>query len=211
LRWLKKNEINTVLDVGANEGQFALFINKLFPNASVYSFEPIELCYKKLKKLSQSFANIVPFQFALGNVNDRIRFYKNEFTPSSSILKMMEKHRINFPFARKQVIEFINVKRLDDIIETLEIRNNVMVKIDVQGYEDRVIQGGINFLKINTKILIVETSLIKLYLEEPSFNDIYELLFDIGFVFIGILNQLYSPIDGEILQADAIFINKLLK
>lgn len=50
LRWLKEMNIKTVIDIGANEGQFASIIRKLLPESTIYSFEPIPHCYEKLKK-----------------------------------------------------------------------------------------------------------------------------------------------------------------
>lgn len=50
LRWLKEMDIKSVLDIGANEGQFASLIRILLPDATINSFEPIPQCYEKLKK-----------------------------------------------------------------------------------------------------------------------------------------------------------------
>lgn len=70
-----------------------------------------------------------------------------------------------------------------------------------------VIQGGQEIIS-PARILIVETSFRELYLGLRLFGEIYDLLRDMGFTFGGILDQLNSPLDGSVLQADSIFIKK---
>ena len=48
--WLLQANINTVFDIGANVGQFAILIHEVLPTARLYSFEPLENCYEELKK-----------------------------------------------------------------------------------------------------------------------------------------------------------------
>lgn len=81
----------------------------------------------------------------------------------------------------------------------------MLVKIDVQGYEDRVIRGGQRVIS-RAKVLIVETSFQTLYDGQPLFEDIYDTLLKMGFRYIGALWQLRSPLNGSILQADSIFV-----
>src|SRR2546421_123255 len=46
--WLKKSNIQTVVDIGANEGQFARLAAELFPAARILSFEPLPDVYERL-------------------------------------------------------------------------------------------------------------------------------------------------------------------
>ncbi len=208
LTWLEKYQIKTVLDIGANEGQFVLFITKLLGDVKIYSFEPIKECYKELINLIPKVNQLFPQNYALGDKNGTISFNKNEFAPSSSMLHMLDEHVKSFPFASKQTPINVNVKRLDDIIDEFDIEENVLVKIDVQGYEDKVVAGGYEFFMKIPKIVFVETSMIRLYENEPLFDDVYNVFCSLGYKFRGILNQLYRPLDGEILQADAVFIKE---
>ena len=209
LHWLQKYDFNTVIDIGANEGQFAVFINQLFPQADIYSFEPISECCEKIKDISSVNDKIKPFNLALGNSNEKMEIFKNEFTPSSSLLKMTSLHIDNFPFTKNQVKELIEIKRIDDIYPELKIGNNLLVKIDVQGYEMDVLNGGLNFFTELSPLIVVETSFESLYENEPSFHDVYTKLLSLGYSFRGFLDQLYSPKDGSILQGDAIFEKKI--
>lgn len=203
--WLRNIQPKTILDIGANTGQFAKYIHGIFPEAALYSFEPLENCYTQLV---QNFAEVPQFQafnLALGNEGGQAQIYANDYSPSSSILEMEELHKNCFPHTQKQILNSINIVRLDDISSKLEIKKPTLIKIDVQGFEDKVIEGGIVTIKQAT-ILIVEMSVEKLYENQPLFNNIYSLLLNLGFTYKGNYEQLYNPQDGRILQVDGIFM-----
>ena len=206
--WIKEYKFDTILDVGANYGQFAKFINKLFPESNIYSFEPIKECFDKLIPNNPEIINYKVFNYALGDDNTIQEFYKNEFTASSSLLPMEDEHIKNFPFTKNTSIEKVTVKKLDDIYKLLNIGKKVLLKIDVQGFEDKVIDGGISFIKTFSPMLIIETSFVRLYKNESLFEDIYDRLKKLDYYYIGNLDQLFSPLNGAILQGDAIFIKK---
>jgi FkbM family methyltransferase len=203
--WIKNLNIRTVLDVGANIGQFAGEIHAILPEAAIYSFEPLRDCYNLLVEKMSHVPKFRAFDFALGSEALEIEMHRSEFTPSSSILQMGEQHKQAFPFTSKEALEKIAVKRLDDVTRDLDLAENILIKIDVQGFEDRVIAGGLNTIQL-AKLLIVETSFESLYEDQPLFDTIYETLKRMGFAYHGNFSQLLNPMDGKILQADGIFI-----
>ena len=203
--WIKNLNIRTVLDVGANTGQFAAEIHAILPEAAIYSFEPLRDCYGLLVEKMSHVPKFRAFDFALGSEPSEIEMHRHEFTPSSSLLEMGELHKRAFPFTSKEALEKIAVKRLDDVASDLDLAENIMIKIDVQGFEDRVIAGGLKTIQ-TAKLLIVETSFESLYDDQPLFDTIYETLKRMGLAYHGNFGQLLNPIDGNILQADAIFI-----
>jgi hypothetical protein len=71
-----------------------------------------------------------------------------------------------------------------------------------------VIDGGINFIKTFSPMLIIETSFVRLNKNESLFEDIYDCLKKFDYYYLGNLNQLFSPINGAILKGDAIFLKK---
>jgi hypothetical protein len=114
-------------------------------------------------------------------------------------------HKEYFPYTAPECQEIVHVRRLDDYADALEIQGDVLVKLDVQGCEDKVIEGGKCLLQ-RTKILIVETSMVPLYEGQPLFRQIMTMLDRLGFSYYGALSQFANPIDGSVLQADAIFM-----
>jgi len=202
--WLKGRNIQTVFDIGANVGQFARQIHRVLPDAMLYSFEPLEDCYNELLKKMGHLPGFRAFNFALGDTNGQTQIYRNDYTPSSSLLPMEELHKRAFPFTAHATAQKIEIRRLDDISQQVDIVDDVLVKIDVQGTEDKVILGGEKLLS-RASVLIVETTFEPLYKDQPLFDAIYALLRQRGFVYMGTDHIIRNPNDGTILQCDSVF------
>jgi len=99
----------------------------------------------------------------------------------------------------------VKVRKLDDIAKGLDLKENILLKLDVQGYEDKVIAGGGETLK-RVSVVISETSFLPLYEGQTLFRDVHGFLEKAGFVFQGNLNQMFNPSDGRIVSADSIFV-----
>ena len=205
--WLTQMNINTILDIGANIGGFAQEMHRVLPGATIYSFEPLDICFKTLQTKMQKIRKFNAFKFALGDFNGETYMYRNKLLPSSSILEMGELHKELFPPTQKMMKEKIIVKRLDDVVRefNLTLEDNILIKMDVQGYEDKVILGGKDTFS-KTTIIITEVSFVELYKGQVLFDSIYSLLRKLGFTYTGHLIQLNSPNDGKPIQADAIFL-----
>lgn len=206
-KWIQNMGIKTVIDVGAHNGESASHFHELFPDARIYSFEPLHDCFTQLKDAMKNVTNFKAFNIALGDKEERINIHRSDFTPSSSLLKMAKLHREAFPFSSGESLETTNVNTLDNVAEELDLEDSILLKIDVQGYEHNVIMGSVNILK-RVKIIIIETSFHELYEGQPLFSDIYELLYEQGFVYAGSWGELKSPHDGIPLQQDSIFVRR---
>ncbi|XWK85981.1 MAG: FkbM family methyltransferase [Phormidium sp.] len=202
--WLQNIEIKTVLDIGANTGQFVSYIRDILPDARIYSFEPLADCYKELIANFGNQPNFEGFNLALGNQTGRVEIHRNEFSPSSSLLNMAPLHKEAFPYTQKEVIQPVNIAKLDEFVANLNLEKPILIKIDVQGFENEVIMGGINTL-VQAEVLIIELSLEPLYEGQMLFDEIYQKLVSLRFVYRGNIGQIINPQDGRILQVDAIF------
>lgn len=207
--WLLEMNINTILDVGANVGQFATLAHAVFPRARIFSFEPLPDCFEQLKLRLP--ANSQAFNVALGDRNAELDFYRASVClPASSFLRMNRLHIETFPETRdgqESLPVKVKVRRLDEIVNQLEMADNILLKLDVQGYEDKVIAAGTETLK-RVSVAIVETSFLPLYDGQVLFADVHRLLYAAGFVFQGNLNQQFHPVDGRIVSADSIFVRR---
>jgi len=205
--WLLKAGIRTVFDVGANTGQFAKAIHEILPEAFIYSFEPLRDCFVQLKKSMSDVGNFQGFNTALADSSGESAFYRSKWSPSSSLLKMARLHKDNFPFSEDCSAEVAQVRTLDECTKAMKIENEILVKLDVQGSEDKVIAGG-KLLLQRAKVLIVETSMSTLYEGQPLFSDILKLLENQGYIYRGNISQLLSPLDQSVLQANSIFMRE---
>lgn len=201
--WIKNLPIRTVLDIGANTGQFASEIRELLPDAFIYSFEPLPDAYTSLVSGMRGDGRFQAFNFALGETESRALIHRSEFSPSSSLLPMLELHTAAWPHTVEADTQEIDVRRLDSL--SLELEPDLLVKIDVQGFEDKVIEGGRTTIG-RAAYVVTEVSFLRLYEGQPLFSDIYRLLSGMGFEYRGNLWQLPDPRDGRPLQADAIFV-----
>jgi len=202
--WLAMSGIKTILDVGAHEGEFAQRIRALLPQADLICFEPL---WEPFLALSQRFAgqpNFRAVRCALGEKAEQREIHHNEYDASSSLLPVTELHKRSFTFAVEEQIEIIEMRRLSDAVRELNLHDPLLLKLDVQGFEDKVISGGEDVVA-RAKIIIIEVTFLPLFEGGPLFDDVYKILKARGFIYCGNFEQLLSPADGRPLQADAIF------
>ncbi|MCA9669798.1 MAG: FkbM family methyltransferase [Myxococcales bacterium] len=201
---LKSLEVNTVLDIGANRGQFARIILTVFPEAQLYCFEPLPQVFEQLQQWAGEQARVQAMNVALGDECGSVdMFMHSNFTPSSSLLATTRALEETYPQVKEHRPQPVELRRLDDIASELALVPPILAKLDVQGYEDRVIRGGLETLE-RCAACIVETSIEGFYENQASFHDIYLLLSEAGFQYAGNLEQTYGA-DGRVLSLDAVF------
>jgi hypothetical protein len=86
----------------------------------------------------------------------------------------------------------------------LDLQSRVLLKIDVQGYDFEVLKGAQELLA-QVDYVIVEIGVQLLYEQQASFEEIYDYLRGLDFIYAGDFDQLVSPKDGKVLQIDALF------
>jgi FkbM family methyltransferase len=128
-----------------------------------------------------------------------------EHSTSSSLLDATLSNHAAHPFIEKQTKVVVKTERLDDLLgDRLDsLRREILLKIDVQGYEARVLRGATRVLDATTAC-IVEVSLTPLYDGQPTFWQITSMLSQAGFEYIGNLSQKYGR-DGQVMWLDAVF------
>lgn len=205
---LRNLPIRTIIDVGANKGQFSRMISEIFPDAYIYSFEPLPEPFEELKKWAmQQNEKVKAFNLALGDTEGEIEMFSHiEHSPSSSFLKTANICEEIYPFTQKQIPVPVKLTNLDNWVKSLSIPliPEIFIKLDVQGYEDRVIRGGQETFNM-AKACVLEVNLDKLYEKQATFNDITILLYNLGYHYAGNLNQVYAD-DGHVIYIDSVFV-----
>jgi FkbM family methyltransferase len=208
-KWLLDEGIRTIIDVGANVGEFTTIFAELFPDARVYAFEPLPDCFEQLRKVAKQYqGRVKPFNIALSTQEGNFKFHRSNWPPASSFREMSDLHKKNYPHSIASETVKVDVKTLDKVFENIELKKNVFIKLDVQGFEDEVIKGGLEVIN-RAKVLVIECSLQQTYEGEPMFDGIYKLLRPMGFEYRGSLKQSVCKDDESFLQADCVFIRKL--
>lgn len=205
--WVRALNTATVIDIGANVGDFAFTAHPLFPRAQFYSFEPLPDSYEQMLRHLAHLPRHKAFNFALGNQSGELTLQRSSQSPSSSFLTMADAHKAAFPRSASSVPVTVKIERLDDVAPQLDIKHPLLIKIDVQGYEDQVLRGGERTVR-QAALLIIETSFRTLYEGQPLFADMYDMLTAWGFCYAGALDQLRDDNDGSIIQEDSLFARK---
>ena len=206
LTWLglPLRPIKTIVYVGANRGQFARRVLAAFPGATIHCYEPLPGPYAKLKAWAKPHPNIEVHPMALGETRGSARFHQHiDHSPSSSLLATTAESRGLFPQTTHQQEVDVTVSTLDDEFSSAPT-SDVLLKMDVQGYEDRVLRGGMGFLK-HVDAVIAEYSVVPLYEQQATFVDICQELASAGLVYAGNFDQIHDS-SGKVLFLDAVFV-----
>lgn len=203
--WLRSQGIATIIDVGSCSGAFAYAMRSILPQAQIYSFEPLQDNFDRLVRNLSRRGHFQAFNTAIGDRQGELGFHRNAFSPSSSALEMGELHRRAFPHTAQTTTLNVPVAPLDDFLDRMTLASKVMLKVDVQGYEDAVLRGATKILQ-QVDLIEIEVSHQPLYEGQVLFDGIYQMLQKAGFRFGGELDNMLSPLDGSILQSDGLFL-----
>ena len=204
---LRPMGIQTIFDIGANTGEFSKEMRALFPEAQIFAFEPLRDCFEQIQVKMAGDQKFQALNVALGAENGESVIQRSSFHPSSSLLPMASLHKELYPKSKDSTEEKIQVMRLDDAVKTLSIDTPLFIKMDVQGFEDKVIVGGPHTIAL-ASVLQIETSFVPLYENQPLFDDIYQLVRNFGFTYWGETAKHYDKQDTLIYQ-DSIFVRKI--
>ncbi len=208
-KWFRAAGIRTLIDVGGYIGASAYAFRLMLPEAQIYSFEPLEDNYTRLVRTLEPLGRFEAFRTALGERAGTFDFYRSDFTASSSALPMGELHRALYPHTAHNVEVTVPVARLDDYLPQMDLQPPVMLKMDVQGYEENVLRGAKRLLP-RVDIVLLEVSFRPLYNGQATFDGLYTLLKKAGLEYAGSMETMLSPQDGSIMQADALFLRASL-
>jgi FkbM family methyltransferase len=206
---LEQFEIDLVIDVGANAGQYGSLLRDLGYKNKIYSFEPIAEVFSKLQMRAAKDGNWEVFNKGIGSKNESLFINVSENFVSSSLLPITDASttaKSDTKFTRQEEISIIT---LDSFFERNEIKNwkHPFLKIDVQGYEKQVLDGSLNTLK-NISVLQIELSLVKLYEGSMLYKEVIYLMEEYGFYLYTIIPGFRNPQTGQLLQIDGVFVNK---
>ena len=203
--WLRQTySIKTVIDVGANDGKFARFLARNFNAEETYVFEPLTSYIPALESQSSSIPNLKIFNVALSDYQGNERFYQNSYSPSSSLLRVSDIHKKEFPHTAGETETIVKVSRLDDLVNKENLKQDIFIKIDAQGVEEKVIKGGEKVFSL-AKCVLVEMSFVLMFEKQPLFEEVHLLLVDLGYRFAGIKNQIISS-EGQPLFAHCLYL-----
>jgi FkbM family methyltransferase len=203
---LNTHNINVVLDVGANVGQFARELRKYGYLGKIVSFEPSLEAYEKLVKQAGQDANwIVHPRCAIGAYAGETQINVSGNSVSSSILPMLNKHISAAPESKYTHKETVSLIALDSVYNKYcEQGENVFMKVDTQGYEWEVLDGAAETL-VKCKGISLELSLVPLYEGQKLWVDCESRLNQLGIYLYAVQPCFTDSQTGQTLQVDGLF------
>jgi len=155
--------IRNCLDVGSNIGEYSYEILKNL-KTNVIAFEPMPECGKHLKEVKQKYANRFSYyELALSNKEGEDII---NFGTSTGGLSSMEKSVNEINYLKQNNINSMKIqkKTLDNYLDDKKFNNIDFIKIDVEGHEFKVLEGGMNFInKHKVKLIQIEFNIHHLY------------------------------------------------
>jgi len=191
-----------VYDIGANEGLWAEACQAVLRPEAICLFEPQpEARQRILARRGRSQAAWEVFPFALGDQDTSDVLHRTQNAAASSLLTPLEK---SGPVGCGTEVLYdasVQVATLDGLVSRQKLPPPDFVKIDVQGFEGRVITGGRQTLA-QTRRLVVEVSLRAIYHEQSLMPEVLNALTALGFELDDLTDTLRTWPDGRLWQVD---------
>ena len=198
--------LGTIIDVGANVGQFTLAAAYRYPNVPIHSFEPVPEAFRSLERNTKRLRDVCLNPFAVGNKSGLVEFHSNDYSQVSSVLEIDRAN--NQPNYSREANRKISVPMvtLDEHFRGISLDAPILLKMDVQGFEREVLWGAKEFLR-RVEAVVFEMPLVKLYENQPMFDDLHSILKSTGF-------QIIAPVGmnrglfNRVIEMDMLYARK---
>ncbi len=204
---MRQLECQTVVDIGANRGQFALIARSCFSEAEILSFEPLKEPAAIFRKVFISDSKVKLHEFAIGPYEKNTTIHVSSADDSSSLLPISSLQNNLFPGTAEKETRIIIVKPLGAVLSKLDIKKPALLKMDVQGFEKEALEGCKSLLA-SFSYIYVECSFVEFYVGQSLAHEIILFLDEAGFILTGIHNISYDR-DGAAIQGDFLFKNSI--
>lgn len=202
---LKTYNIDMVLDIGANTGQYAQELRALGYEGHIVCFEPMQIAFAQLNQWAKTDNKVTAVNTAIGESDGEIVFNIAGNSTSSSVLEMLPSHTDAVPESITKNKETVTITRLDTLFDQYcKAHHKILLKIDTQGYEMSVLAGAESSLK-KIQALQLEMSFVPLYEGQALFHEVYNYVLQKDFQIVDINPMFIHPETGEVLQVDAMF------
>jgi FkbM family methyltransferase len=209
-RFIGQLSLPVIFDVGAHTGETVVQYKKIFPSAIVYAFEPFPDSFHVLQQKIQRVKETQCFNLGFSNASGRLRMSVNRSTSTNSLLSTDPRaietwNDTNVTDTVGSVS--VEVITLDEFLAVHpEIDTIDVLKLDTQGSEYNILQGGVNTARAGKiKLIYTEIIIMPTYIGQRQIDETLKLLRDNGFTLHNFFNPCFTN-DGRINQVDAIFV-----
>jgi FkbM family methyltransferase len=204
---LGRGEIDLVLDVGANRGQFAGQLRAGGYAGRIVSFEPLAATHTLLTEAAQGDINwqIAP-AMALGAKDEDRPMLPFQRSDMNSLLPLAEAGREAFPRLEAEAAEIVSVRRLDGLFDQFAgPSERVFLKVDTQGFEKAVLEGASGCIA-RISGLQLEIAFTAIYVGQPGWLETMTLVSSFGFEPVLTSPGYFSKRTARQIDADTVFM-----
>jgi len=198
---MAKNSVKTVLDVGANVGQFAGEIRSFFPNIFILCIEPNKDCERYLRASRLNYIICCP-----SDCKSTKKFYRMKSDPLGTGHSLYKENTYHYD-GDNLIVEEIETNTMDSILDESWLGNLAfdLIKLDTQGSELDILKGCPKTLS-KCKMVLAETDTGNYNQGCPSQKDVVDFMEKNNFVVYDVIENQIS--NGKIFQQDILFIRK---
>ena len=200
---LAKLKLRTVVDVGANRGQFSLFALHTFPAASIISLEPLPEPAARFRRVFAQEPRVTLHNAALGPDTGQSVMHVSRRDDSSSLLPITAAQAELFPGTDEVRTETVRTAPLSAFVDSTSIEEPALLKLDVQGYEMEALRACGDLLEKFTYVY-AEGSFVELYEGQVLADDLIAWLREQGYELVGSYESVRDE-HGQTVQADMLF------
>ena len=195
--------LETVVDVGANTGQFSLLVRALHPPARIVAFEPLAGAAARYRRVFARDPEATLHEAAIAPRPGAATMHVSARPDSSSLLPITDRQSALFPGTEAVGTVRVEAGPLDAFITRADLIAPALLKIDVQGFELEVLRASLSLLAAFDHVY-VEASYEELYAGQALAGDVAAFLAGHGFAAAGRFNVSRDR-DGKPVQADFLF------
>jgi FkbM family methyltransferase len=197
-----------VIDVGANNGATCAEWLTTYPEAQIHAIEALDRYQPQLQSIAaRSGGRMRIWQCAASDEAGEVTFFEHSEHPSSSsLLKGTSEAHDLLPFTRAERAHRVEAIPLDTLFlrENVDLPRGLLMKLDVQGAEAKVLHGARRTLN-KVDAVLVEVNLRPLYEGQAAFEDLTHILDEANLRFAGVVEQFHGD-DDRAIYFDALFL-----
>lgn len=196
-----------VLDIGANRGMFCTALAVFGGQIPIHAFEPLPALHAELGRRTKPFPQIELHKCGLGAVAGTADLHYGAFHEASSFLHMQQRHQELFPGSSPSAKTTVPISTLDHFMSAHPELQQVLVKLDVQGYEIEVMKGCAASLP-RIRAVLVELSFEDLYENGARAEDVISFFLQRDFGLCSFVRPLFRAADLFPVSGDCLFVKK---
>jgi FkbM family methyltransferase len=204
-RTLRARGIDTVLDVGANVGQFATQLRRAGYAGRIVSVEPLSGAFAELRRRAEDDKRWDVVNAAVGGSGSTATIHVAGNSFSSSLLPMTDKHATAAPGSEAVGTEEVAMVGVPELLDrhTVDV-THALLKIDTQGYEGEVLDSA-GPLVDRFAAIQLELSFVELYAGQPLYDELVDRMRAAGLT-LWSMETGFSDQEGRLMQVDGLFV-----